>query len=77
MEAEALPSKVMTMMFVHRDMIGSDASESIESRVESLGSRVRCVGYRTRRGGSASRTKRYRGIENAACVSDLYCTLWT
>lgn len=74
MEAEALPSKMITMMLVHRDMVGSDASESIESALESLDSRVPYVEYRTRRGGRALRTKEYRGIESAACVSDLYCT---
>lgn len=42
--AEALPSRMKAMVVLHSDIVGSDAGESIESRLESIDSKVRCVG---------------------------------
>lgn len=43
-DAEALLSNMKTMVVFHRDAVGSDASERIESSLESVDSKLRCVG---------------------------------
>ena len=72
MEAEALPSNMITTMLIHRGMSDSDASESVKSRLEPLGSKVRCVDLRTRLRCECVRDQRVSGDRNRGlCIGYL------